>query len=71
MDERMIACLGKHEWLYDPKHGQYKNAPMKNNAWTEIAQVLECTGKTFMCSVKVKSEAYNGILFRKPSPLIA
>ncbi|XP_026730843.1 transcription factor Adf-1-like [Trichoplusia ni] len=38
--QALIECVQKHEYLYNIYHKEYKNIPLKNATWEQIANLL-------------------------------
>lgn len=44
-DELLIDLVRSRPYLYDKTHREYKDMKMKENAWGEMADVMNMTGK--------------------------
>ena len=43
--EKFINLVRERSCLYDFKHRDYKNQPVKDNNWAEIAGLMDCPGE--------------------------
>lgn len=43
--QALIECVQKHEYLYNIYHKEYKNIPLKNATWEQIANLLNESSK--------------------------
>jgi len=45
LEEQLIMLVQGHSFLYDLSSSSYKNENMKQQKWTEFAEILGITGK--------------------------
>lgn len=50
-DESLIQKVKQHEFLYNMKHSDYRNLPLRANTWASITEDLEIEDRKLILKV--------------------